>query len=426
MSVCLLFPAELLDAFDERNWSWGFLNLRIDDTQGVVTVSQARLGNTDEVQRFDGHWSDSRHYLRFADVKPYTAVWYRADPALHVIHDQVRRRGHAAISTDFFRSFIPSGWVNPGVLNMLVVAVTTPATGAPDVSVWRVDDHDAVPESSSIVDGRLRPLDIISDAWPTKELASCTATIVGVGSIGGAIADALARSGVGHLHLVDHDRLEQRNLPRHRLTDRDLGRYKVDAIKDYLLAQDGAPTVEAHRSDVITDTDLLRPFAASSDIVVCAADGVAARRVCNHVARRARRPLVLAAVLEDGAFGEIIRVRSRTGCLFCLRLEQDELGLVNPEPTIDLGYGTGTAHRPMTAAPGDLEVVAQLAAKMTVATLLERRGRWNQRLPGDYAILGLQPKPDYSAPFDIDCAGDVRWHLLPNSRPDCPTCTSSP
>ena len=424
MSHCLLFPAELLDAFDERNWSWGYLNLRTDDRQGVVTVSQARHGNTDDVQRFDGHWSDTRHYLRFADVKPYTAVWYRADPDLHIIHDQVRRRAHAAIPTDFLRTFISSGWVNPGPENRLVIAVTTPAAGEPGVSVWRVDDHDAVPESSSIVDGRLRPLDIISDVWPTKDLASCTATIVGVGSIGSAIADALARSGVGQLHLVDHDRLEQRNLPRHRLTDRDLGRYKVDAMKDHLLTQAGAPAVDAHRADVITDTDRLRPLVASSDIVICAADGVAARRVCNHVARRARRPLVLAAVLEDGAFGEIIRVRSRTGCLFCLRLQQDELGLVNPEPNIDLGYGTGTTHRPMTAAPGDLEVVAQLAAKATVATLLERRGRWNQRLPGDYAVVGLQPKPDYNPPFDIACAGDVRWHPLPESRPDCPTCTS--
>jgi molybdopterin/thiamine biosynthesis adenylyltransferase len=424
MSECLLFPAELLDAFDELSWSWGYLNLRIDEAQGVMTVAQARHENSDEVQRFDGHWSDTRHYLRYADVKPYTAAWYRSDPDLHVLHDQVRRRVDAAIPTEWFRGFIPSGWVNPGPESHLVVAVTTPAGGRPDVSVWRVNDQVAVPEASSIVDGRLRPLDIISDVWPTNELASCTATIVGVGSIGSAIADSLARSGVGHFYLIDHDRLEQRNLPRHRLTDRDLGRYKVDAMKDLLLTHDGAPSVDSHRLDVITDTDLLRPLVASSDIVVCAADGVAPRRVCNHIARRARTPLVLAAVLEDGAFGEIIRVRSRTGCLFCLRLQQDELGMVNPEPNIDLGYGTGTTHRPMTAAPGDLELVAQVAAKVTVATLLERRGRWNQRLPGDFAVVGLQPKPDYSAPFDIDFAGDVHWHPLPNSRPDCPTCTS--
>ena len=62
-------------------------------------------------------------------------------------------------------------------------------------------------------------------------------------------------------------------------------------------------------------------------------------------------------------------------------------------------------------------------AKLTLSTLLETRGRWNQRLPGDYVIVGLQPKPDYPAPFDVTCAGDIRWHDLPARRADCPTCS---
>ncbi len=421
---CLLFPAELLDAFDESGWPWGYLNLRVDDDQGVVTVAQAHLRDGEATQRLDGLWSETRHYLRYADPKAFTGVWYRADPDLHVIHDQLRRRANAAIPTDYFRSFITSGWVNTGAQHVVVAAVTTPASGGPAVTVWRVNERDAIPESSSIVDGRFQPLDIISDVWPVEELRACTVTIVGVGSIGSGVVDALARTGVGQLNLVDYDRLEQRNLPRHRLTDRDLGRYKVDALKDYLYGREGSTSVDVFRLDVISETDVLRPLVAGSDIVMCAADGVAARRACNHVSRRARKPLVLAAVLEDGAFGEVIRVRSRTGCLFCLRLQQDELGMINPEPNIDRGYGTGSTHRPMTAAPGDLELVAQLAAKVAVSTLLERRGRWNQRVPGDVAIIGLQPKPDYAEPFDIECAGDVRWHALPGRRPDCPTCTS--
>lgn len=426
MSHCVLFPAELLDLFDERGWSSGYLNLRIDDIQGVVTVAQVWNRDREEIQRLDGLWSETTHYLRFADVRPFTGVWYRAEPDLHAIHDQVRRRANAAISLDFFRSFIPSGWTHPGDLSMLVVTVTTPAGGGPAMSVWRIDDRQAVPESSSLVDDRLAPLDIISDVWPVAELRTCRATIVGVGSIGSAVAELLARNGIGHLTLVDYDRLEQRNLPRHRLTERDLGRRKVDAMRDVLVARDGAPTVDAVPIDMVTDTDVLRPIVAGSDIVVCAADGVAPRRVCNHVSRRARKPLVLAAVLEDGAFGEVVRVRSRTGCLFCLRLAQDDAGIMNPEPDIDLGYGTGSTHRPMTAAPGDLDLVAATAAKAAVSTLLERRGRWNQRLPGDFAIIGLQPKPDYPAPFNVSCAGDVRWHELPARRTDCPTCSSSP
>ncbi len=147
MSHCVLFPAELLDLFDERGWSSGYLNLRIDDIQGVVTVAQVWNRDREEIQRLDGLWSETTHYLRFADVRPFTGVWYRAEPDLHVIHDQVRRRANAAISVDFFRSFIPSGWTHPGDLNLLVVTVTTPAGGGPAMSVWRIDDRQAVPES---------------------------------------------------------------------------------------------------------------------------------------------------------------------------------------------------------------------------------------------------------------------------------------
>jgi hypothetical protein len=149
---------------------------------------------------------------------------------------------------------------------------------------------------------------------------------------------------------------------------------------------------------------------------------VESRRAVNHLARRAGRPAVFACVLEDGAFGEVIRVRERTGCLCCLRLTQIETGSFDPEPGIDLGYGTGTTHRPMTAAPSDLQLVGTLAAKLTLSTLLEARGRWHQRLPGDFAIIGLQPKPDMLPPFDLECAGDIRWNDLPGRRNDCPTC----
>lgn len=421
-TTCILFPAELLDAFDERGWSWGYLNMRHDQIQGVATVAQAWNNDRESVQRLDGLRSEDRHYLRTADVRPFSGIWYRADPDLHLLHDQVQRRTDAAVPIDLFKSLV-NGWAEPGSITPLVVTVTTPVAGISAVTAWLVDRFQAVPQVVSVVDGRRKPLDIIRDEWPVDNLRQRRVTIVGVGSIGSAVADTLARAGIGTLALVDYDRLEQRNLARHILNDRDLGRRKVDALADHLNSRDGAPAIETYPIDVLTETDLLRPLVASSDVVICAADGVAARRVCNHVSRRARTPLVLAAVIEDGAFGEMIRVRNRTGCLFCLRLDQEERGVMNPEPNIDLGYGTGTTHRPMTAAPPDLTLMADLASKAALSTLLER-GRWNQRLPGDYAVVGLQPKPDYPAPFDMGCAGDIRWLALPDRRDDCPTCAS--
>ncbi len=402
----------------------GYLNLRIDKGEGVVTIAQA--SNTDgDVIRIDTGWQ-RRHYLRYADIRAHSGVWYRANPDLHLLHDQVARRANAGVTLDAFRQLITHGWVTPiPDYSLPVIAVTTPRAGGPAVSVWWVSTEGATPEATSVVDDRLRPLDPIAGEWPAAALTQCKAAIIGVGSIGSAVAETLALAGIGELALIDHDRLEQRNLARHRLTDTDLGRYKVLAMRDYLAARSPGVNVDPVRINIVTETDVLRPIAADVDLIVCTADGVAARRTANHVARRAQTPLLLAAVLEDGAFGELIRVRQRTGCLYCLRLAQVEAGLMDPEPGIDLGYGTGTAHRRMTAAPPDLQLVADLASKMTLSTLLEARGRWNQRLPGDYAIIGLQPKPDFPAPFDVSCAGEIRWHALPNRRDDCPTCAPS-
>jgi hypothetical protein len=178
---------------------------------------------------------------------------------------------------------------------------------------------------------------------------------------------------------------------------------------------------ESFPANVVFHADVMRPLFERSDLILGATDGVASRRVVNHLARRAERPLVLAGVLEDGAFGEVLRVHAGTGCLYCLRLEQIETGTMNPEPGLDLGYGTGTAHRPMTAAPHDLAAMGTLAAKVAVSALLTRHA-WNQQLPGDMAIVGLQPVPDMPPPFNISRSGDVKWHQLPQRRADCPTC----
>jgi hypothetical protein len=144
--------------------------------------------------------------------------------------------------------------------------------------------------------------------------------------------------------------------------------------------------------------------------------------VVNHIARRAGVPIVFACVLEHGALGEVVRITPETGCLMCYRRNLEEAGSLDPEPDLDRGYGTGSAHLPMTAVGGDLTTVGCLAAKIAVATLLERRGHWEQRLPGDALTVGLQPVPGRAAPFDIEEAAGFRWREIGPPRADCFTC----
>ena len=52
-----------------------------------------------------------------------------------------------------------------------------------------------------------------------EKLAAATVAVVGCGALGGAVAMALARAGVGRLRLVDRDVPEASNLPRQVLFD---------------------------------------------------------------------------------------------------------------------------------------------------------------------------------------------------------------
>jgi molybdopterin-synthase adenylyltransferase len=176
---------------------------------------------------------------------------------------------------------------------------------------------------------------------------------------------------------------------------------------------------------VITDADQMRPLFDRCQIILCAADGVSPRRVVSHLARRAGRTSILACVLLDGAVGEVMRLRPWPGhgCLLCQRQQLIAEGSIDPEPALDLGYGTGDRHRPMTAVGSDLVMVGQLAAKLAVSTILEAAGHYDQVISDDYALVGLR-RDDAAAPFDVD-PGQVRWLPAAPQQAGCPTCGTS-
>lgn len=166
-------------------------------------------------------------------------------------------------------------------------------------------------------------LDQLIGQWPVEDLADASVMVVGCGSIGGATAEALARFGVGTVELVDPDRLLWHNVVRHVLGIESVGAHKASALSRELSSRWPTGTFTPHHIDVVTSAHELRAALPAVDLVVCTADGIAARRVVSHLARRAGKPLVLACVLDNGAIGEIIRLRPtpRFGCLLCLRHE---------------------------------------------------------------------------------------------------------
>lgn len=404
----------------------GALDVKFDEAEELAVIDGFREGRTGP-RRQGLSGVPGEHYLGHATTHVGMGLWYRVDPALHLVGVEAARHG-ASTRLDAFRNHIPSGdWTNPGHdgYTLAITVADTAELDAPHFSAWRLHPDrnsaevipvDVVPEEKEL----LSPL---RGVWPVQELEDRTVALIGAGSIGGAAAQALSSYGVRRLALVDPDRLYLDNFARHVVDPRNLGRYKVNALADQLRLRDSHLAVEALSDDVIYDADLIRPLFDEVDCVLVSSDGVDSRRAANHLARKAGKPAVFACVLADGAFGEIIRIRPpRTGCLLCARAELLASGAMNPEPALDRGYGMGTRHLPMTAVGGDLALIGQFAAKATVATLLEELGYREQQLPGDHAIVGLQPKPDMAPPFDMEATAGVRWRQLPPPRPECPTC----
>jgi len=69
-----------------------------------------------------------------------------------------------------------------------------------------------------------------------ERLARARVAVFGLGGVGGYVVEALARSGVGALDLVDSDRISLTNLNRQILaTHRTLGQFKADAARERVL-----------------------------------------------------------------------------------------------------------------------------------------------------------------------------------------------
>lgn len=102
--------------------------------------------------------------------------------------------------------------------------------------------------------------------------------LVGVGAVGGACAEALARSGVGRLTLVDGDNFEASNLNRQPFSAQSvLGRSKTVVTQQRLA--DIAPTCHVEGRHLFLKPEDVAPLLdeVKADIVVDAIDDLAAK-----------------------------------------------------------------------------------------------------------------------------------------------------
>lgn len=129
-----------------------------------------------------------------------------------------------------------------------------------------------------------------SDAM--EKLASSRVAVFGVGGVGGYVVEALVRSGIGAIDIVDDDKVCLSNLNRQIIAlHSTVGRYKVDVAEERIKDINPDCTVYKHRMFYVPDTRDHFDF-SQYDYVVDAIDTVKGKIELVMQAQEANVPII--------------------------------------------------------------------------------------------------------------------------------------
>lgn len=215
-------------------------------------------------------------------------------------------------------------------------------------------------------------------------LGAATALVVGAGGLGCPAAQYLAGGGVGRLLLNDFDRVDASNLPRQILfTPDDIGRLKVDAARDRLVAINPAVAVETLPDRL--DAAALGRAVAAADVVLDCTDNFSTRLAVNAACVDARTPLVTGAAVRFE--GHIVVFSNRGGgpCVRCVYDDEDDW------------LGDCQGNGVLAPVPGVIGAMMAIEAMLLLIGLAppheSRLTLWDGR-HGQWQSVTVKPDPD--------------------------------
>ena len=125
-----------------------------------------------------------------------------------------------------------------------------------------------------------------------ERLAQCRVAVFGIGGVGGYVCEALARSGVGALDLIDNDKVCLSNINRQIIaTTKTVGQYKTDVMKERLLDINPEAQITTHKCFFLPENAAEFPF-EQYDYVVDAIDTVTAKLELVMQCQRLNVPII--------------------------------------------------------------------------------------------------------------------------------------
>lgn len=194
----------------------------------------------------------------------------------------------------------------------------------------------------------------------TEVMLDKCAIIAGCGSVGSLVALELARAGVGHFVLIDNDTVAYHNLCRHQCGIQDVGKFKVDAVKERILQINPHARVTVYPSIVErVPKEIFEQSCDANSIMIGAADSRDGDRWAAQVACIYKIPFISIGLWKRASVGEIFYfIPGEMPCYACAfqgsissnKVEQDKRFYVGEEEkaqtifepgiSVDIGYVT--------------------------------------------------------------------------------------
>ena len=141
-----------------------------------------------------------------------------------------------------------------------------------------------------------------------KKLNNAKVAIFGIGGVGGYVCEALVRSGVSKLVLIDNDKVALTNINRQIIATFDtLDKYKCDVMKERILSINPDAEVEIHKTFFLPENQDNFDF-KSYDYVVDAIDTVTAKIALILKCKELNIPIISAMGAGNKINPDMLRV----------------------------------------------------------------------------------------------------------------------
>lgn len=220
------------------------------------------------------------------------------------------------------------------------------------------------------------------------DLLSAHVLVVGLGGLGCPVAQYLAASGIGHLTLMDDDRVELSNLARQIVhTTARIGEYKVISAQHALTANNPSITITPLMARASAET--LASVLVNVDLVVDCTDNARARYALNDACLQHGIPWVSAAAVGwQGHITVINPTQENAPCYRCLHPNlQDQ----------QLNCSESGVLSPLLGVLGSLQAVEAIKQLTGVGDSLVGRLITFDALRGDWRNWNVAKNPDCDA-----------------------------